>query len=281
MPAAVDRPRRVSGAVPVGGAPTWPWFRYGRGGTGLPVPPPAPYPEPGRGEEEGAEHDEGAAVPATPAISPAEAGAATCPRRFPVSRRASAVERASAGAARTTVVIESGCPTPRQKPSTASITASTATGTGRAMPAHSTPASRQVVVSSAARPRTRSIGVITSRQAMVAAARRLSSSPTVAGAMPRCSPTTGRYAVRMSVAESTARLMKIPAGTPRARRMRPTGTFAAGSARWAAGGDRCSMRRSEPRRRRRRPPRRAGRVRWYGPWRRPARRSDTRRRSGR
>lgn len=49
----------------------------------------------------------------------------------------------------------------------------------------------------------------------------------------------------MSVAESTARLMKIPAGTPRARRMLPTGTLADGVLPRRAGAVRCSMCQSE------------------------------------
>lgn len=102
------------------------------------------------------------------------------------------MERAPSGAAWTTVVMESGWPTPRQNPRTASITASQGTGTGRAIPAHSRAARRQVAVSSGVRPHSRSRGVRTSRQAMVAAARTLSRTPTTDGAMPRWSPTTGR-----------------------------------------------------------------------------------------
>ncbi|CAM5268510.1 hypothetical protein SVIOM74S_09711 [Streptomyces violarus] len=49
----------------------------------------------------------------------------------------------------------------------------------------------------------------------------------------------------MSVADSTARLMRMPAGTPRVRRMRPTGTRSPFSARDVAAVRRCSMRHSE------------------------------------
>lgn len=134
----------------------------------------------------------GAAVPATPARRPAPAGAATWPRRLPVRRSAGAVLRARSGAACTTVVIDSGWPTPRQKPRASSIAASAHTGTGSTRPPHSTPADAQLAAISAVRPSHRIIGVITSRQAMVAAARRLSSRPMVVGAMARSSPTTGR-----------------------------------------------------------------------------------------
>ncbi len=50
----------------------------------------------------------------------------------------------------------------------------------------------------------------------------------------------------MSVALSTARLMKMPAGTPRVRRMLPTGTFGA-APRDDPAAPRCSMRHSEVR----------------------------------
>lgn len=49
----------------------------------------------------------------------------------------------------------------------------------------------------------------------------------------------------MSVADSTARLTRMPAGTPRVRRMRVTGTRAPDAVRGTGAVSRCSMRHSE------------------------------------
>src|SRR5436190_5887222 len=179
-------------------------------------------------------------APALPATTPAAAGAATWPSRLPVRRTASALARACSGTSCTTIVIESGCANPSARPSARASSASTTTSwvTVRALSAAAAAAAFSVI--SVGRPRRRTSRLMPRRDASDAAARSASRAPTTTGAMCRCAPITGMYAVKTSVAERAAMLAKIAGATPRVPRIAVT----AGAGGGASAGARTAPNRS-------------------------------------